>query len=112
MYIHIDQFIADFAGQEYIWAEAESVPAPSVTHGSFEVLQTEHCAQSHQAVRVVPYFRCHIDTPFTPLGQTPEQPEGGHGSSTDSGGRHQEDRKVQPVERTSKQRGVECQKCV
>lgn len=51
---------ADFTGTKDVWAHAELVPEPLVAHGLPEVPQAEDCRQSHEDVRVVTCFDCHV----------------------------------------------------
>lgn len=58
--VRVDEFVADFAGQEDVGAHAELVPEALVAHGLPQVPQAEHGGQRHQAVRVVARFGCHV----------------------------------------------------
>lgn len=64
-YIRVDQLVADFTGKEDVWTQAELVPDTLVAHGLPEVLQAEDCWQSHEAIRVVSCFGCHVSLFFS-----------------------------------------------
>lgn len=57
---HVNQLVTDFTGKKDVWSQAELVPESLVAHGLPEVPQAEDCCQSHEAVRVVSCFGCHV----------------------------------------------------
>lgn len=65
MRVRVDELVADFTGEEDVGAHAELVPESLVAHGLPQVPQAEDRGQSHQAVRVVSRFGCHVG-PFLP----------------------------------------------
>lgn len=64
-YIRVDQLVADFTGKEDVRAQAELVPESLVAHGLPEVPQAEDRCQSHEAVRVISCFGCHVSLFFS-----------------------------------------------
>lgn len=59
-HIRVDQLVADFTGKEDVRAQADLVPESLVAHGLPEVPQAEDGGQSHEALRVVTCFGCHV----------------------------------------------------
>lgn len=59
-YILVDEFVTYFTGQEDVWAQAQLVAEALVANSLPEVPQAEDGAESHEAVRVVSCFGCHV----------------------------------------------------
>lgn len=59
-YSRVDQLVADLAGEEDVWAQAQLVPEALVAHRLLQVPQAEDSRQSHEAVGVVSCFGCHV----------------------------------------------------
>lgn len=59
-YVRVDQFVTYFTWKKNVRAQAQLVPEALIAHGPPEVPQTVDCSQSHEAVRVVSCFGCHV----------------------------------------------------
>lgn len=58
--VRVDQLVADLAWKEDVRAQTELVLESLVAHGLPKVPQAEDGCQSHEAVRVVSCFCCHV----------------------------------------------------